>query len=140
MPVNAQKREFKQRVRQWAERLDVNIVWLGIRPMNNKWASCSTNGHLNFNDELLDLDDELWDYVIVHELLHFFVPNHGKLWKSLMRAHLGDYEMLEDSLRKISNQKKRSLADTLMDIPRLDTDSDELFKRPGGYSRNVDQS
>ncbi len=27
----------------------------------------------------LTLDRELWDYVIVHELLHFFVPNHGKL-------------------------------------------------------------
>ena len=138
MPVNARKREFKQRVRHWAEKLDVNVVWLGIRPMNNKWASCSTNGHLNFNDELLDLDDELWDYVIVHELLHFFVPNHGRLWKSLMRAHLGDYEKLEDSLRKISNRKKRSLADALMDIPRLDTDTDELFKRPAGYPRNVD--
>lgn len=134
----AQKREFKQRVRQWAEKLDVKIVWLGIRPMNNKWASCSTNGHLNFNAELLALDNELWDYVIVHELLHFFVPNHGRLWKSLMRAHLGDYEKLEDSLRKISNQKKRSLAEALMDIPRLDTDTDELFKRPAGYSRNMD--
>ena len=133
-----QKREFKQRVRHWAEKLDVNIVWLGIRPMNNKWASYSTNSHLNFNDELLDLDEELWDYVIVHELLHFFVPNHGRLWKSLMRAHLGDYEKMEDSLRKISNQKKRSLAATLMDIPKLDTDPDELFKRSAGYSRNVD--
>ena len=130
MTTTTQKREFKQRVRHWAEKLDVKIVWLGIRPMNIKWASCSTNGHLNFNDELLDLDDDLWDYVIVHELLHFFVPNHGKLWKSLMRAHLGDYEKLENSLRKISNQKKRSLADALMDIPRLDTDTDELFKRP----------
>ena len=138
MSVTAQKREFKQRVRHWAEKLDVKIVWLGIRPMNNKWASCSTNGHLNFNDELLDLDNDLWDYVIVHELLHFFVPNHGKLWKSLMRAHLGDYEKLEDSLRKISNQKKRSFADALMDIPRLDTDPGELFKRPAGYSRNMD--
>ena len=140
MPVIAQKREFKQRVRQWAGKLDVKIVWLGIRPMNNKWASCSTNGHLNFNDELLDLDNELWDYVIVHELLHFFVPNHGRLWKSLMRAHLGDYEKLEESLRVISNQKKRSLTDAPMDIPRLDTDTDELFNRPDGYSRNVDQS
>ena len=106
MPVIAKKREFKQRVRQWAEKLDVKIVWLGIRPMNNKWASCSTNGHLNFNDELLDLDAELWDYVIVHELLHFFVPNHGRLWKSLMRAHLGEYEKLEDSLRKFRQSKK----------------------------------
>ena len=138
MTTTDQKQVFKQRVRRWAEKLDVKIVWLGIRPMNNKWASCSTNGHLNFNDELLDLNDELWDYVIVHELLHFFVPNHGKLWKSLMRAHLGDYEKLENSLMKISNQKKRSLADALMDIPRLDTDTDELFKRPAGYPRNVD--
>ncbi|MCE1273547.1 MAG: DUF45 domain-containing protein [Chlorobiales bacterium] len=32
------------------------------------------------------MDEQVWDYVIVHELLHFFVPNHLKLWKSLMRA------------------------------------------------------
>ena len=103
MPATNQKREFKQRVHYWAEKLDVKIVWLGIRPMRNKWASCSTNGHLNFNRELLDLDDALWDYVIVHELLHFSVPNHGKLWKSLMRAYLGDYERLEGCLNAGSN-------------------------------------
>ena len=92
------KREFKQRVHHWAEKLDVKVAWLGVRPMRTKWASCSTNGHLNFSDSLLELDDELWDYVIVHELLHFSIPNHGKLWKSLMRAHLGDYESLESRL------------------------------------------
>ncbi len=42
------------------------------------------------------------DYVIVHELLHFRVPNHGKLWKSLMRAHLGDYEQQEERLKHIA--------------------------------------
>ena len=36
------KRQFKTRVRQWAEKLDVQVVWLGIRPMRNKWGSCST--------------------------------------------------------------------------------------------------
>lgn len=89
---------FKELVYSWAEKLDVNVVRLVVRPMRNKWASCSTNGHLNFNVELLNLRPELWDYVIVHELLHFSVPNHGKLWKSLMRAHLGDYEVLEIGL------------------------------------------
>ena len=95
------KKAFKDRVHAWADRLDVKMIWLGVRPMHNKWASCSTNGHLNFNSELLELDAELWDYVIVHELLHFFVPNHGKLWKSLMRAHLGDYESSERKLKKM---------------------------------------
>ena len=93
-----QKRAFKQRVRHWADKLDVKIVWLGVRQMRNKWASCSTAGHLNFSDEVPALEPELQDYVIVHELLHFFVPNHGKLWKSLMTAHLGDYRGLERRL------------------------------------------
>ena len=53
-------------------KLDVQVVQLTVRPMRNKWASCSTSGRLNFNGELLGLDAELWDYVIVHELLHFF--------------------------------------------------------------------
>jgi predicted metal-dependent hydrolase len=94
------KHDFKARVREWAAKLDVAIVWLGVRPMRNKWASCSSKGHLNFSDELLEFDRELWDYVILHELLHFSVPNHGKLWKSLMRAHLGPWELAEARLRE----------------------------------------
>lgn len=78
---------------------------LGVRPMRNKWASCSTAGHLNFSDELPALKPELWDYVIVHELLHFSVPNHGRLWKSLMRSHLGDYEAHEGELRRIVGKR-----------------------------------
>jgi predicted metal-dependent hydrolase len=89
------KDEFKHHVLAWADKLGVRVRSLAVRPMRNKWASCSTAGRLNFNSELLDLQRDLADYVIVHELLHFAVPNHGKLWKSLMRAHLGDYEHLE---------------------------------------------
>ena len=98
--VEAQKRAFKARAHHWARKLEVKVNWLGVRPMRNKWASCSSNGHLNFNTDLLDLNQDLWDYVIVHELLHFFVPNHGKLWKSLMRAHLGSYEEMEAELAR----------------------------------------
>lgn len=94
------KQAFKTRVREWAQKLDVRIQALAVRPMKSKWASCSTNGNLNFSTDLLALDQELSDYVIVHELLHFFVPNHGKLWKSLMRAHLGEYEEMEKRLKK----------------------------------------
>ena len=72
-------------------------------PMRNKWASCSTAGTLSFNGELLEMERDLGDYVIVHELLHFSVPNHGKLWKSLMRAHLGDYEHLEARMKQATH-------------------------------------
>ena len=92
------KAAFKQRVRTWAAQIEVEVVWLGIRPMRRKWASCSTKGHVNFNSELLQKDRKFQDYVIVHELLHLRVPNHGKLFKSLMRAHLGEWEEVREEL------------------------------------------
>ena len=94
------KAAFKARVHEFAQRFDVRVRSLALRPMKNKWASCSTSGNLNFNLELLELDRKLGEYVIVHELLHFSVPNHGRLWKSLMRAHLGDHEILHKRLQK----------------------------------------
>lgn len=97
------KEAFKERIREWANKLDIQVNSVTVRPMSNKWASCSTNGNLNFNKDLLELDEYLSDYVIVHELLHFFVPNHGKLWKSLMRVHLGDYEAMESRLKSSAN-------------------------------------
>jgi predicted metal-dependent hydrolase len=100
MKTSLDKNEFKGRVREWATKLDVNVQAIALRPMSDKWASCSTAGRLNFNSELLNYEPDVADYVIVHELLHFFVPNHGKLWKSLMRAHLGDYESLDKRLRR----------------------------------------
>jgi predicted metal-dependent hydrolase len=101
------REQFKARVLEWAAKLDVKAHTIYVRPMRRKWASCSTAGTLSFNDELLGMDTKLGDYVIVHELLHFSVPNHGKLWKALMRAHLGDYERLDEMLRRATGADAR---------------------------------
>jgi predicted metal-dependent hydrolase len=94
------KEAFKQRVREWADKIGVEVHTISLRAMKNKWASYTKRTDLLiFNVELLDMDEELGDYVIVHELLHFIVPNHGKLWKSLMLAHLGDYQTIEEQIR-----------------------------------------
>lgn len=94
------KEAFKARVREWANRIDVDIKTISIRPMKNKWASYTKKSQLLiFNTELLDMNKKIGDYVIVHELLHFNVPNHGKLWKSLMLAYLGDYEKIEKKIK-----------------------------------------
>ena len=102
--MNKRKRDgprekFAQRTLDWAARLEVRVRAVTIRKMRRKWASCSTAGRLTFDESLLSKSRELQDYVIVHELLHVSVPNHGRLWKSLMRAHLGNYEIYEQELR-----------------------------------------
>jgi predicted metal-dependent hydrolase len=101
------KQEFKDRVLDWADKLSVTVRSMAVRPMKTKWASCSTSGRLTFDAALLGLRRELGEYVMVHELLHFSVPNHGKLWKALMRAHLGDYERLEKALRLVEEERRR---------------------------------
>ena len=56
------------------------------------------------HDIWVELQEDIQDYAIVHELLHSRVPNHGKLWKSLMRAHLGAYEEKEAKLKEIAHK------------------------------------
>jgi len=91
--------KFKSNVFEWAEKLDVKPKELHLRSMKNKWASLSQNGRLTFNTELLETERELCDYVIVHELLHMKVPNHGKLFKSLMFAFLPNWEKYNERLK-----------------------------------------
>lgn len=112
------KQEFKSRVLEWADKLEIEIRSLSVRPMRNKWASCSLQGNFSFNTELVELDREIGDYVIVHELLHIFVPNHGKLWKSLMQAHLGDYEQIMKRLAAKRPNPREALASRLTGRPQ----------------------
>ncbi|KAA0225356.1 M48 family metallopeptidase [Fimbriimonadia bacterium ATM] len=79
---------FRSEVAAWANRIGVEFREIHIRPMRNKWASCSTNGRLSFDIALLSQPARVRTETIVHELLHLKVPNHGKLFKALLRGHL----------------------------------------------------
>jgi predicted metal-dependent hydrolase len=79
---------FKDEVRRWAEIIGVEPKEVHIRPMRRKWASCSSAGRLTFDTDLLRQPTTFRSEVIVHELLHLKVPNHGKLFRTLQRAHL----------------------------------------------------
>lgn len=83
---------FKSEVRGWAERIGVEPSEIHIRQMRRKWASCSSRGRVTFDVALLAQPRAFRDEVIVHELLHLKVPNHGRLFKTLLRANLGRSE------------------------------------------------
>jgi predicted metal-dependent hydrolase len=56
--------------------------------MTRKWGSCSTASTITLAIDLDGESQEFQDFVIVHELLHLKVPNHGRLFKALMTAHV----------------------------------------------------
>lgn len=79
---------FRAEVVAWAERLGVTPREIRIQPMRRKWASCSSRGRVTFAADLLRQPAEFRREAIVHELLHLKVPNHGKLFKALLKAYL----------------------------------------------------
>jgi predicted metal-dependent hydrolase len=83
---------MREEIQQWAMKIGVKPKRVQILRMTSKWASCSTTGRVCFSTELLDQPQSFREVVIVHELLHLLVPNHGKLFKSLMNAHLPGWE------------------------------------------------
>lgn len=87
---------LKAEVRAWAERIGVEPKEVHLRPMSRKWASCSSTGRLTFSTDLLDQPAEFRAEVIVHELVHLKVPNHGALFRSLVRAYLAEHRIEEE--------------------------------------------
>ena len=87
---------LKAEVRAWSDRIGVEAKEIHVRPMKRKWASCSSKGRLTFATDLLQQPTKFRSEVIVHELVHLKVPNHGPLFRSLMKAYLGANGELTD--------------------------------------------
>lgn len=83
---------FKEAVRDWAETLNTRPSQIRVQRMKRKWASCSSKRAVTFSEDLLRQCRDFQEYVIVHELLHLRVQNHGKLFRSLMSLYLPDWE------------------------------------------------
>lgn len=56
--------------------------------MVRKWGSCSSHGIITLADDLSQQPTEFQNFVIVHELMHMRIPNHGKLFKASMSVHV----------------------------------------------------
>ena len=79
---------LRERVAFWASKLRVSPRVVRVQRMTHKWGSCSTRGTITLASDLVDKDRRFQDFVVAHELLHLRVPNHGRLFKALMTAHV----------------------------------------------------
>jgi len=73
---------------------------VSIRNQRTRWGSCSHRNDISLNMKLLALPDDLIDYVILHELVHTAIPNHGKKFWAVLDRHAGGAKALAARLRK----------------------------------------
>jgi hypothetical protein len=57
---------------------------VGIRNNRRNWGSCSGRNNISLNLQMMKLPDQLIDYILLHELVHTKIKNHGPLfWEKL---------------------------------------------------------
>jgi len=91
--------EIPALIAKWEERLGVVVPTWTVRKMKTKWGSCSgATRSVCFNLELAKKHPECLEYIVVHELTHYFERGHGARFAAAMDANLPDWRMRRDEL------------------------------------------
>lgn len=91
--------ELPPLISKWESELSVTVPKWTIRKMKTKWGSCNRETHhLWFNVELAKKHPNCLEYIVAHEMMHYFEHNHGDAFAKLMDQHLPDWRMRRDEL------------------------------------------
>jgi predicted metal-dependent hydrolase len=75
-------------IEKWEQRLNVRVKGYYLRRMTTRWGTCNyRTRHIRLNTELVTKPAHLLEYVLVHEMVHLIVPNHGTRFVALMNEH-----------------------------------------------------
>ncbi len=94
------KRYLPGRTRELANQLGYSFKALTIKNNKTNWGSCSGLKNINLNLHLMRLPDRMIDYILVHELVHTKIPNHGPLFKERLKGHFQDAAELDKAIKK----------------------------------------
>lgn len=101
--IAAYRKEAKaylpKRLEQLANKYDFSYNRVFIKNHRSRWGSCSAKNNINLNLHLMRLPDDLIDYVLIHELVHTEVKNHGPKFWNMMEEKCKDAKILSKRLR-----------------------------------------
>ncbi len=87
----------------WMHRIGGGIVDFRYRPMKTIWASCNWKKRLiTYNTSLLFIPERFYEYIIIHEMCHLKVHNHGPQFQALMDSYLPSWRALRKELNSYS--------------------------------------
>lgn len=97
--VEAARRLIPARVAYWSLRMGLSPTRITITRARTRYGSCSQKNAVSFSCLLMRREEDLIDYVVVHELAHIRHKNHGREFHQLIEAHLPGHRALEKRLR-----------------------------------------
>lgn len=86
------------RLKTLSEQTALSFASLEIKQLKSRWGSCSSRQEITLNLFLMQLPWHLIDYVIVHELTHTKVMQHGPLFWQEMLLHLPNAKELRKEI------------------------------------------
>jgi predicted metal-dependent hydrolase len=86
---------------KWTKQLHVDLSGFYIQRMKTKWGSSSPQRKtVRLNLELAKFPPECLDYVALHEIAHFIVPNHSPEFIDILDRHLPGWRTLRNRLNE----------------------------------------
>jgi predicted metal-dependent hydrolase len=76
------------RMQFFEEKMNLHPKEVRFRKMKRRWGSCSKEGVIIFNTNLIKKEKNFIDEVIVHELAHLVHFNHSKAFHNLVASYL----------------------------------------------------
>jgi len=81
-----------EKVAFWSQQMGVAPTGLKITTARKRYGSCNGKNSLCFSCFLMNSPEEAIDLVVVHELCHIKVRNHGPAFYTLLGQYLPDYQ------------------------------------------------
>jgi len=95
------KRDLTEKSFHYAKLLRVTPSAVRVNGAKTRWGSCSAKKSVNFSWRLILADDEVIDYVVVHELAHLIEMNHSERFWAIVRGVFPDYRERRKRLREL---------------------------------------
>ena len=92
------------KVYEFGKKIPVEPSAVKINSARRRWGSCSSRNSINFSWRLMMLDEDLIDYVVVHELAHIKELNHSERFWAIVRDVLPDYKERKKKLREVQRR------------------------------------
>ncbi|AJA62853.1 M48 family metallopeptidase [Bradyrhizobium japonicum] len=86
---------------KWEKRLGLRVERAFVQKMKTKWGSSSPRlQYIRLNLELAKKPPACLDYVVLHEMLHFIIPDHGERFVSHLDHHLPQWRAIRQALNE----------------------------------------